>query len=116
MVTKGKFEAQPVVDSYNYMYLVGFQPQNSPLTPSDLTQAYLLVRAARNSSTPIFAFYNCGANSGASQPHKHIQFIPLTDTEATDENEEDEESSKPPVEAYIRRLKIEDESESHLNP
>ena len=28
-----------------------------------------------------FAFYNCGPESGASQPHKHIQFMTLPSRE-----------------------------------
>lgn len=27
----------------------------------------------------FLGFFNCGQNSGASQPHKHIQFIPIED-------------------------------------
>lgn len=97
-----------VIPGHFLMVTKAFQPQNTPLTPPDLTQAYLLIRAARK-SMPMFAFYNCGVNSGASQPHKHIQFIPATN-ESEDGEEEDEEASGPPVEAYIRTLKIEDES------
>jgi len=54
-----------------------FKSQASPLLPSELVQTYLLLSAARKSGKKFLAFYNCGDNSGASQPHKHIQFIPL---------------------------------------
>jgi len=27
----------------------------------------------------LFAFYNCGDDSGASQPHRHVQFLPVED-------------------------------------
>src|SRR5258708_22241793 len=36
-----------------------FQSQTSPLDPSDLVQAYLLLRAAHKAGKHIFAFYNC---------------------------------------------------------
>ncbi|KAG8722615.1 bifunctional AP-4-A phosphorylase/ADP sulfurylase [Ceratobasidium sp. 394] len=98
---------------------VDFRPQNSPLTPPDLTQAYLLIRAARNSSKPVFAFYNCGKDSGASQPHKHIQLIPTKEDGESDDNEEedeDEDNARPPAEGFIARIKIEDETKPFTLP
>ncbi|QRW23969.1 hypothetical protein RhiXN_10293 [Rhizoctonia solani] len=65
-----------------------FHPQNSPLTPPELTQAYLLIRASQKAESPIFAFYNCGA----------------------EEDDEDEDDSRPPVESYVQNLKIEDDN------
>jgi ATP adenylyltransferase len=56
-----------------------FMPQTSPLMPHDLVQTYLLLLAARKAHKNYFAFYNCGSNSGASQNHKHIQFIEVED-------------------------------------
>ncbi|KAG6903059.1 hypothetical protein C0995_006246 [Termitomyces sp. Mi166 len=47
--------------------------------PSDLVQTYLLLAEARKAGKQYFAFYNCGEHSGASQPRKHIQFIPVDD-------------------------------------
>ncbi|KAG6335577.1 hypothetical protein ID866_3517 [Astraeus odoratus] len=41
-------------------------------------QVYQLLLAARKENKDMIAFYNCGARSGASQPHKHIQFIEVT--------------------------------------
>ncbi|KDN35824.1 hypothetical protein RSAG8_11258, partial [Rhizoctonia solani AG-8 WAC10335] len=98
-----------VIPGHFLMVTKGFQPQNSPLTPPELTQAYLLIRASQRSKTPIFAFYNCGVDSGASQPHKHIQFLPTT-REETDEDEDEEDDPRPPVEAYVQRLKIGDDT------
>jgi hypothetical protein len=100
--TSIRFQLSPIDE-----YLLGFQPQNSPLTPPDLTQTYLLIRASQKSKSPIFAFYNCGIDSGASQAHKHIQFISTRDEEADDDDDDD---SRPPVEAYVQRLNIEDDS------
>ncbi|KZT29031.1 hypothetical protein NEOLEDRAFT_1160702 [Neolentinus lepideus HHB14362 ss-1] len=56
-----------------------YESQASPLLPPDLVQIYLLLLAAKKAGSPFFAFYNCGDRSGASQPHKHIQLLPLED-------------------------------------
>ncbi|KAG1799743.1 ATP adenylyltransferase-domain-containing protein [Suillus plorans] len=71
-----------------------FMPQNSPLLPHDLVQTYLLLLAARKARKNYFAFYNCGSNSGASQSHKHIQFIEVED-------------DGPPIEILARAANLE---------
>lgn len=71
-----------------------FRSQTSPLMPPELAQVYTLLVAARTANTPFFAFYNCGDHSGASQPHKHIQFIPI-------------EGDGPPIERLARTVKLE---------
>ncbi|KAL8286272.1 hypothetical protein RQP46_004760 [Phenoliferia psychrophenolica] len=54
-----------------------FVPQTSPLTPSQLLAAYSILKQL-GAREKFLAFFNCGPESGASQPHKHIQFIPLS--------------------------------------
>ncbi|GJJ06356.1 hypothetical protein Clacol_000547 [Clathrus columnatus] len=54
-----------------------YRSQTSPLSPSDLLQSYWLLLAAKQIDQSLIAFYNCGDASGASQLHKHIQFIPI---------------------------------------
>ncbi|KAL7281424.1 hypothetical protein ACG7TL_004737 [Trametes sanguinea] len=71
-----------------------FQSQTSPLMPPDLVQAYLFLVAAKKAGRKFFAFYNCGDQSGASQPHKHLQLIPIED-------------DGPPIERLARAAKIE---------
>ncbi|KAG6920265.1 hypothetical protein DXG01_005034 [Tephrocybe rancida] len=71
-----------------------FQSQASPLMPSDLVQTYLLLVAARKAGKRYFAFYNCGEHSGASQPRKHIQFIPV-------------DYDSPPIEPLARAANLE---------
>ncbi|CUA78031.1 hypothetical protein RSOLAG22IIIB_12998 [Rhizoctonia solani] len=104
-----------VIPGHFLMVTKGFQSQNSPLTPPELTQAYLLIRASQKSKNPIFAFYNCGVDSGASQPHKHIQFLPTT-REDTSEDEDEDDDPRPPIEAYVQRLKIGDETKAFSLP
>lgn len=81
--------------------------------PPDLVQAYLFLVAARKAGRKFFAFYNCKRNycttyaafahehtggdlSGASQPHKHLQLIPVED-------------DGPPIEHLARGVKLEQE-------
>ncbi|KAF9147168.1 bifunctional AP-4-A phosphorylase/ADP sulfurylase [Linnemannia schmuckeri] len=55
-----------------------FHPQTQPLSPEDLLTAWNALQALKNSHPDAIAFYNCGARSGASQPHKHLQILPIT--------------------------------------
>ncbi|KAF3910195.1 hypothetical protein ABW21_db0201618 [Orbilia brochopaga] len=72
------------------------QHQNHSLTPSDFSAILSVLRdwsaggedgadvpddARRQSS--LYGFFNSGVNSGASQPHRHVQFLPLTSEELT---------------------------------
>ncbi|EGO00110.1 hypothetical protein SERLA73DRAFT_122199 [Serpula lacrymans var. lacrymans S7.3] len=83
-----------VVPHHFVMVTKEFRAQTSPLMPPDLVQAYLLLLAARKANKRYMAFYNCGKNSGASQPHKHLQFIPVDD-------------GGPPIERLARKAKLE---------
>ncbi|KAG0042297.1 bifunctional AP-4-A phosphorylase/ADP sulfurylase [Gryganskiella cystojenkinii] len=53
-----------------------FHPQTEPLSPQDMLAVWNSLNAVKDSRNAL-AFYNCGSNSGASQPHKHMQVIPL---------------------------------------
>ncbi|KAJ3820782.1 ATP adenylyltransferase-domain-containing protein, partial [Lentinula raphanica] len=57
-------------------------------------QAYALLVAGKKAGKNIFAFYNCGDLSGASQPHKHLQFI-------------EAENDGPPIEVLARSISLE---------
>lgn len=67
----------PVVDKHFMMVTTKFESQNSPLSPTDLKSTFTILTALRfqDPDHDWFAFYNCGTQSGASQPHKHIQFM-----------------------------------------
>jgi ATP adenylyltransferase len=49
-----------------------FEPQNEQLNVSDIKALWYTVNIFDG-----LGFYNCGKVSGASQPHKHMQLIPL---------------------------------------
>ncbi|CAG8458593.1 8568_t:CDS:2 [Scutellospora calospora] len=53
-----------------------FEKQTDPLNPEDLESVWYCMMHIK--SRPSLAFYNCGDVSGASQSHKHIQIIPLS--------------------------------------
>ncbi|EIN11713.1 ATP adenylyltransferase [Punctularia strigosozonata HHB-11173 SS5] len=65
-----------VVPEHFLLVTKDHQSQTAPLLPPDLVQTYLLLEASRRAGKPVFAFYNCGDVSGASQHHKHLQFMP----------------------------------------
>jgi len=51
-----------------------FHPQEEPLNASDFEACWEVLCCMPNGG---LVYFNCGENSGASQPHKHIQCIPL---------------------------------------
>jgi len=53
-----------------------FVPQTTPLTQSELYVTYAILKQLSAKERHL-AFFNCGSSSGASQPHKHLQFLPL---------------------------------------
>ncbi|KAH9951540.1 HIT-like domain-containing protein [Amylocystis lapponica] len=88
------FNKYSVVPHHILLVTKEYRSQASPLLPPELAQIYTLLVATRQLGRRFFAFYNCGDLSGASQPHKHVQFIPLDD-------------DGPPVERLARATNIE---------
>ncbi|BGP36766.1 bifunctional AP-4-A phosphorylase/ADP sulfurylase [Rhodotorula kratochvilovae] len=54
-----------------------FRKQTTPLSPLEAFTAWSILKQL-SSREKHLAFFNCGAESGASQPHKHLQFIPVS--------------------------------------
>ena len=73
------FNKFPVVPNHFMLVTREFESQNSPLSPSQLFASYKVLEKIKSESggknERWFAFFNCGPESGASQPHKHIQFM-----------------------------------------
>src|SRR5258706_3302049 len=115
MVTKGGWRSscstkcRPTVKDWpsrhkSYLELLEYQSQSAPLTPADLLQTYLLMLNANlTCGRPYFSFFNCGAKSGASQPHKHVQFLPTL-----------QGFGGPPVERVARSIKLGNECTSFV--
>ena len=106
-----------VVPQHFLMVTREFASQELPPSPETLALAYRIVSAHRSSSTELLAFYNCGATAGASQPHRHLQFVqcpPLDTTSAeaieagrlseADQDRIVESEFKVPVEALLERI------------
>lgn len=72
----------PVLDHHLLIVTDRFQPQESALDVADC-EALLRILAAGAG----LAFYNSGEPAGASQPHRHLQWVPL--------------SERPPLEAAV---------------
>ena len=51
-----------------------FEKQESPLNCRDFEACWRVLQALPNGG---LVYFNCGEHSGASQPHKHLQCIPL---------------------------------------
>ena len=84
--------------------LLDYQSQSAPLTPADLLQTYLLLLNANlTCGRPYFSFFNCGVKSGASQPHKHVQFLPIL-----------QGFGGPPIERVARSIKLSNECASFV--
>lgn len=56
-----------------------FKPQTHLLEPDDLAATYACIEAyhATGAEGGLYAFFNSGTLSGASQPHRHIQLLPV---------------------------------------
>lgn len=65
-----------VVDHHILIITREFETQTSWLNADDFLALWLCLREMSG-----LAFYNGGATAGASQPHKHLQLIPLTEAD-----------------------------------
>ncbi|KFY07839.1 hypothetical protein V492_06781 [Pseudogymnoascus sp. VKM F-4246] len=54
-----------------------FESQTDLLAANDLEATYGLLAAYRTAGHRLFGFFNSGPHSGASQPHRHVQFLPV---------------------------------------
>ncbi|KAK6462734.1 5',5'''-P-1,P-4-tetraphosphate phosphorylase [Scheffersomyces coipomensis] len=73
------FNKFPVIANHFMIVTQKFKSQLTPLSLSELKATYKTLTALKVSASEDdwFAFYNSGPQSGASQPHKHIQFMTL---------------------------------------
>lgn len=74
----------PVIPNHSIIATKTSKPQTGVLEEDDLAITYACLRAWSEGSSPdsprrLFAFFNSGEHSGASQPHRHLQFLPFED-------------------------------------
>ncbi|KAL1888600.1 bifunctional AP-4-A phosphorylase/ADP sulfurylase [Sporothrix stenoceras] len=55
-----------------------WRPQSHLLEASDMEAAYVCIQAYADCSEELYVFYNSGKYSGASQPHRHLQLLPVS--------------------------------------
>ncbi|RYO81254.1 hypothetical protein DL766_000270 [Monosporascus sp. MC13-8B] len=53
------------------------KPQTHVLEKDDIAAAYACIEAYDRSGQELFVFFNSGKHSGASQPHRHLQLLPV---------------------------------------
>jgi len=68
-----------VVDHHLLIVTRHFEPQENMLTFADLEAVWICL-----SEVDGIAFFNSGRASGASQPHRHLQLVPLPMSDAPD--------------------------------
>ncbi|BDD57711.1 bifunctional AP-4-A phosphorylase/ADP sulfurylase [Monascus purpureus] len=79
----------PVIRNHFILATKEWRSQDHLLEKEDLSAAYACLKAwedgndqSQSQSRPkkrLFSFYNSGKESGASQPHRHLQFLPVED-------------------------------------
>lgn len=78
----------PIIENHFILATKQNKQQTYRLEAEDLARTYQCLSDWECSSTNarcqsrLFAFFNSGAHSGASQPHRHLQFLPVEDMKA----------------------------------
>lgn len=75
----------PVIAQHFILATKAFKEQTDLLEEDDLALTHACLKAwdgsgddgAGATTHRLFAFFNSGARSGASQPHRHVQFLPV---------------------------------------
>jgi ATP adenylyltransferase len=66
-----------VIPDHFILATTPFKEQTYLLEEDDIGAVYECLKAYRNNDQELFGFFNSGDHSGASQPHRHIQFLPV---------------------------------------
>jgi ATP adenylyltransferase len=76
----------PVIANHFILATKTNKQQTHVLEEGDLAATYACLEAWEegqgNNAHSLFAFFNSGDKSGASQPHRHLQFLPVSDMRA----------------------------------
>lgn len=66
-----------VVPEHFILATTAFKPQTHVLEADDLAATLACIEAFERRGERLFAFFNGGEHSGASQPHRHLQLLPV---------------------------------------
>lgn len=74
----------PIIAEHFILATKQNKQQTHKLEKADLETAYQCLKEWQGQthdgqSKRLFAFFNSGEHSGASQPHRHLQFLPVED-------------------------------------
>jgi ATP adenylyltransferase len=69
----------PIIAEHFILATKSNKKQTHVLEQDDLEATYACLKAWHDESKQrrLFAFFNSGEHSGASQPHRHLQFLPV---------------------------------------
>lgn len=67
----------PVIPDHFILATKKFKNQPDLLEEDDIAAAYQCLQMYKDEGEELFGFFNSGEHSGASQPHRHIQFLPV---------------------------------------
>ncbi|PSK45158.1 hypothetical protein B9Z65_2298 [Elsinoe australis] len=68
----------PIIHQHFILATKDYAKQTDLLEPDDLATTYAVLKAWEDDGGgKLFAFFNSGLESGASQPHRHVQFVPV---------------------------------------
>ncbi|KAK0666519.1 ATP adenylyltransferase-domain-containing protein [Cercophora samala] len=66
-----------IVPEHFILSTAAFKPQTHLLEADDLAAAYACIEEYAQHGQELFVFFNSGEHSGASQPHRHLQLLPV---------------------------------------
>ncbi|KAI2630634.1 HIT-like protein [Hypoxylon sp. NC1633] len=66
-----------VVPEHFILITTDLKPQTHVLERGDIAATSACIEAYRAEGQDLFAFFNSGPHSGASQPHRHLQLLPV---------------------------------------
>lgn len=80
----------PVIANHFILATKADKPQTNFLEQDDLEATYLCLREweKHGNGRKLYAFFNSGDHSGASQAHRHLQFLPVESMKRDDEDGE----------------------------
>ncbi|KAI1086831.1 HIT-like protein [Rostrohypoxylon terebratum] len=64
-----------IVPEHFILITKAFKPQTHVLEQDDVEATFACIQAYRLAGQELFAFFNSGPHSGASQPHRHLQLL-----------------------------------------
>lgn len=103
----------PIIPNHFILATKEWKAQTDLLERGDLEATYACIKAwgnnnnnngENNGDKRLFAFFNSGSDSGASQPHRHLQFLPveaMTEQQPVEGDDSSKSSWRPLIDAVF---------------